>query len=127
MFASTSAIRLENTIVAFSAHTWSSGKVVHCGAGASIETACSDLFGNDGGDWIDCIADQAGMNGNFSADPLFCDPEAGDFTLRANSPCAPPGATGCGLVGALPVGCGPVSVVEETWAGIKARYRGEEP
>ena len=60
---------------------------------------------------------------NFSADPLFCDPDNGDFTIRSNSPCAPPGVTGCGLIGALGVGCGPVSVEPLSWGGIKGKYR----
>ena len=54
---------------------------------------------------------------------VICDPDAGDFTIRSNSPCAPPGLTGCGLVGALDVGCGPVSVDEASWGKIKAAYR----
>ncbi|MDY6989846.1 MAG: right-handed parallel beta-helix repeat-containing protein [Thermodesulfobacteriota bacterium] len=31
--------------------------------------------------------DFRGLNGNISADPLFMDPENGDFRLRTNSPC----------------------------------------
>ena len=85
--------------------------------------ACSDVFGTTGGDYTDCIAGQGNVAGNFSANPLFCDPEAKDFTLATGSPCAPPGVTGCGLVGALPVGCGPISVEPASWASIKARYR----
>ena len=30
-----------------------------------------DVYGNEGGDWTDCIADQLGQDGNISADPLF--------------------------------------------------------
>ena len=56
-------------------------------------------------------------------DPLFCDPESGDLYLMENSPCLPLFSKGCGLIGALGQGCGTVSVVPETWAEIKARYR----
>jgi parallel beta-helix repeat protein len=42
--------------------------------------------------------------GNFSADPLFCDPDNGDYRLQASSPCHPE-STACGVIGALPVGC----------------------
>jgi hypothetical protein len=47
-------------------------------------------------------AGQYGINGNISEDPLFCDPEAGDFTLHGDSPCAPYSAPNpeCGLIGA---------------------------
>ena len=111
---------LENTIVAFC--TGGPGLGVYDGA-VPPSVSCTDLYGNSGGDWVGCIADQAGLDGNFSADPLFCDPENGNFTIQSNSPCAPPGATGCGLIGALPVGCGPVSVESESWGRIKGRYR----
>jgi hypothetical protein len=63
---------------------------------------------------------------NFSADPLFCDPEAGDFTLHSSSPCLPgnhPDGADCGLIGALGQGCGPVSVERESWGRIKGMYR----
>jgi len=63
---------------------------------------CCDVYGNEGGDWIGCIADQYGTNGNFSLNPLFCE---GDFHLDACSPCSPDRSP-CGeLIGALDVNC----------------------
>ena len=91
--------------------------------GGSIALSCCNVVGNSGGDYVGCLAGQNGVNGNFSLDPAFCDPAAGDYTLRSDSPCAPPGVTGCGLVGALPVGCGPVSVEPASWGELKAWYR----
>jgi hypothetical protein len=68
--------------------------------------SCCNIYGNSGGDWISYIASQADSNGNFSADPLFCDTTSGDFHLQSNSPCAPANNS-CGeLIGALPVACG---------------------
>jgi hypothetical protein len=90
---------LENSIVAFN------GQDVSCGAGSG-SAFCSDVFGNLGGDWTGCLTGE-GTGSNFSADPLFCDLPGNDFGIPFNSPCAPPGVTGCGLVGAWPVGCGP--------------------
>jgi hypothetical protein len=58
-----------------------------------------------------------------SADPLFCDPSAANYYLRSDSPCTAPNSDGCGLIGALDVGCGPVAMTPETWARIKAGYR----
>jgi predicted outer membrane repeat protein len=67
--------------------------------------SCTSIYGNSGGDWISYIASQAGSNGNFSANPLFCDTASGDFHLQSNSPCAPANNS-CGvLIGALPVAC----------------------
>jgi hypothetical protein len=111
--------RLESCIVGFN------GTATYCWS-ASIAISCSDVYGNAGGDWVGCIAGRLGVDGNFSADPLFCDAEGGDFTLSAESPCLPgnhPDGVDCGLIGAFGQGCGPVSVEQETWAGIKARYR----
>jgi hypothetical protein len=66
---------------------------------------CCDVYGNAGGDWVGYIADQAGINGNFSADPLFCDTANGDLHIFNASPCAPANNS-CGvLIGALDVGC----------------------
>jgi len=68
--------------------------------------SCCNLFNNFGGDWIDSIAGQIGINGNISADPLFCDAEAGDYRIDVASLCAPAN-NDCGtLIGALGVGCG---------------------
>ncbi len=81
--------------------------------GASL--ACCDVFGNAGGDYGGTVADATGLDGNISADPLFCDATAAppELTIAALSPCAA-GASPCGgLIGALPVACvrGPDLVV----------------
>ena len=106
-----------HTIIAFS----TDGEAVYCPPGVSVTFDCCDLFGNAGGDWVGGIADQYGLNGNISADPLFCDPENGDFRLQEDSPCAP--GTECDLIGAWPVGCGPTAAEQTTWGGLKARFR----
>ncbi|MFN8177514.1 MAG: right-handed parallel beta-helix repeat-containing protein [bacterium] len=112
---------LDHTIVAFN----EGGEAVYTYLDSPPPTlSCCDLFGNAYGDWTRGIADQATLRGNFSADPLFCDAAGGVWTLHSTSPCAPPGITGCGVVGALEVGCGgAVSVEPFTWARIKGAYR----
>lgn len=60
---------------------------------------------------------------NFDADPLFCG--LSNYYLRNDSPCAPgnhPDGYDCGLIGPLPVGCGPVNVEMKSWGAIKALY-----
>ena len=90
---------LVNTIIAFS----SQGQAVaRYATDCNPTLACSNLYDNAGGDWVGCIAGQAGTNGNISEDPLFCNVTYKDFTLREDSPCA---QASCGLMGALPVGC----------------------
>jgi hypothetical protein len=65
---------------------------------------CCDLWGNEGGDWVDGIAPQYGTNGNISADPLFCDPSSLELSLDRASPCLPPN-TDCEQIGAWGIGC----------------------
>jgi hypothetical protein len=45
----------------------------------------------------------APLDQNLVVDPLFCDPQAGDYHVQASSPCAPTGPYG--QIGALGVGC----------------------
>jgi hypothetical protein len=55
---------------------------------------------------------------NIVADPLFCDFENGDYTLRADSPAAPLNSyPGCGLIGAFGVGCGEPATVPAATGG----------
>jgi hypothetical protein len=61
---------------------------------------------------------------NFTADPLFCSESS--YYLRHDSPCAPgnhPDGANCGLIGPLPVACGPVHIEAKTWGAVKAIYR----
>lgn len=99
-----SVTTMERTIVSFSPQ----GEAIVVEDEGSMTLTCCDLYGNAGGDWIGSIADQYGINGNISRDPLFCDAGSHDFTLQAISPCAPfsnPNPE-CDLIGAWPVACG---------------------
>ncbi|MCH8027473.1 MAG: right-handed parallel beta-helix repeat-containing protein, partial [candidate division Zixibacteria bacterium] len=100
--SNSSSPSVENTVIAFN-----SGPHIVCGDETSVPTlSCCDVFGNEGGDWVGCIAGQEGINGNFSLDPLFCDTATADYHIDQYSPCVPPFSS-CGvLIGALGVGCG---------------------
>jgi hypothetical protein len=122
VYVENSTALIATSILAFNR----SGPAVGCGVGAEPTFTCSDLFGNAGGDWIECIADQYGADGNFTADPLFCGPDFGDFTLRSDSPCLPgnhPDGYDCGLIGALGEGCGGTAVERTTWGSVKSMFR----
>lgn len=111
---------LENVIISGG----STGEAIRCDRLANAVISCSDVFGNSGGDWVGCIASYAGIDGNIAADPRFCDPEAEDWQICEESPCAPDQAGDCGLIGALDVGCAcPIAVEPATWGRIKANYR----
>ena len=96
---------------------------VDCSAGGHAALVCCDVFGNEGGDWEGCLADQAGISGNLSENPLFCDYPLGDLTLHGNSPCAPGSNPECSLIGAWPVSCPDTQVERTTWGAVKAMFR----
>jgi predicted outer membrane repeat protein len=110
---------LHGCIVSFSA----SGRGIYGAAGARPSLCCSDVVGNSGGDYGGTVSDQAGLCGNISEDPLFCDPGVDDLRVQVDSSCAPENNI-CGvLIGAHPVGCGTVAVRPTTWGAIKATHR----
>ncbi len=113
---------IENTIIAFSTQ----GEGVLPSAGSTVEFACTDLYGNAGGDWIPEISSSYGVDGNISEDPIFCDAQNADFHLAEDSPCAPfsPPNPECDLIGAWPVACGSTPVVGTSWGGIRMLFRG---
>jgi hypothetical protein len=77
------------------------------------QLVCCDVYGNETGDWSNCISGQGGAASNFSADPLFCDQYPGDLVLKSQSPCAPAQSL-CGeRVGALDVACIATATDEE--------------
>jgi hypothetical protein len=122
----TADVVLENVIMAYGGL----GPAVYCwpSTEGSPVLSCCNVYGNDGGDWVGCIAEELGVNGNFSACPSFCGADLGDLHLCDGSPCAPgnhPYGYDCGLVGALGVGCacGPSRVEPTTWGSIKSIYR----
>jgi hypothetical protein len=113
---------VENSIIAFSTQ----GEAVWCDQGGPMVLRCSNVFANSGGDWVGCIAGQAGASGNISMDPLFCDRAAGDLTLQAGSPCLPgnhPSGENCGLIGALAQGCATTATEATSWGEIKGLFR----
>lgn len=90
---------LDNCIIAFGL----GGDGVWCWDETStVSLTCCDVFGNEDGDWVGSIADQYGINGNISADPLFCDREGGDFRVASCSPCL---RGACVQIGAFGQGC----------------------
>lgn len=98
---------IANTVIAFN----SESEAVYCAYDHLNDTlivpefSCTDIYGNELGDWIAGIADQQGQNGNFSRDPVFCDSVFADFHLGLGSPCIPD-SNDCGvLIGAFDVGC----------------------
>jgi hypothetical protein len=118
------SVLIENTVIAFGG----GGGAVCCLGAPAPEIACTNIYGNTGGDWTDCIAGQHGVNGNFSADPKFCDTLSGYFWVEECSPCLPgnhPDEHDCeGIIGAYGAGCVCGAATERTtWGAIKSIYR----
>lgn len=96
-------VELSNCVV--SQNSSSSGPFYSAASGATFTLACSDVWGNEGGDWVGPIAGQLGLDGNISADPRFCDADNDDYALREDSPCLPENNDCRTLIGALGLGC----------------------
>jgi hypothetical protein len=95
-------VSIENNIVA---DATGSG-LYFSGSPSNLATGCNDAW-NTTPPFEGCVPSPT----DFSADPRFCDPSAGDYTIAANSPCAPENSpVGCGLIGAYGVGCGVIGV-----------------
>ncbi len=88
--------------------------------GSFLEHSCNVFWDNSHGDYSAWITPPPP---DIVADPLFCDVGVLDFTVHANSPCAPGGSPGCGAIGAWAVGCGMVSIESKSWGRIKALYK----
>jgi len=101
MLEGSSLLHLDNTIIAFCPE----GEAVGFGENyrTDVTFACSDIFGNVGGDWVGGgLPGQYGVDGNISADPQFCDAAGGDLYLSSTSPCL---YDSCGQIGAFVQGC----------------------
>lgn len=89
---------LERTLIAFNLNPYEGS--VYCEDTSGYDITCCDVWGNMGGDWVDCIAGEDEDNDNLHEDPLFCDAPAGDFNLQEGSLCLPYG-TPCSGIGAF--------------------------
>ncbi len=95
-------------------------------AGCPITMECCDVYNTTGGDFVECLAGLEGVDGNFSAAPLYCGQWWGGYGIEWYSPCAPgnhPDGVDCGTIGAGWVGCGPPAAEPSTWGTIKSIYR----
>jgi Right handed beta helix region/FlgD Ig-like domain len=101
--ADDASIAVDASVLAFA----TAGEAVACAGNAAVTLSCSDVYGNAGGDWVGCIAAQAGTDGNRSADPLFCDLAGDDDRVTLpDSPCLAAN-NACGVaIGTGSAGCG---------------------
>lgn len=111
--SASSLVSVSRSIIAYSTR----GTAITCDGGGIADLSCSDLFGNAAGDYVNCVQNQNGQDGNLSVNPLFCNLGSDDIHLSDLSPCLPENNS-CGqLMGAQGVGCGnPIVLVSVTTA-----------
>ncbi|MCK4548173.1 MAG: right-handed parallel beta-helix repeat-containing protein [Candidatus Eisenbacteria sp.] len=97
-------ITLEANIVVLSL----GGGGIYCWTAAEVELLRNDVWNNTGGDYGGVCVEPGvpDPNGNFSADPLFCDGGAGNYCLQVLSPAVSAsgdtlGAFSCGCKGSV--------------------------
>jgi len=95
------------------------GSAVELINGATVAGGCNVFWDNPDGEALGYTLAPTDRILN----PLFCDPDSGNFDLAENSPCVPALSEGCGQIGARGEGCGTISVEAQSWGAIKARYR----
>jgi hypothetical protein len=81
---------------------------------------CNDSWGNDV-NWKG--PDLEGVDGNFSLQPFYCDPDAGNFKVASNSPLMPTQNSCFTAIGAFGNGCLLLSLEPMSWGAVKSKYR----
>jgi predicted outer membrane repeat protein len=85
-----------------------SGEAIYCDNSSDSYIPslwCTDIYGNAGGDWVGCIADQYSSSGNISEDPMFCCAPRGNLRIDHWSPCQACSEGGGNLIGNHGTGC----------------------
>ena len=95
-----SSVLLDACTIAFN-----DGPLVSCDGQSSVDMECSLMWGNAGGDYVDCFSGLEQVNDNLWDNPWLCDWEAGDLTLYDISPCLPENNVCNVLIGAHSQGC----------------------
>ncbi len=116
MLMANSSLRLDSCIVAFNTgeNTNSLPIAADTFPNTLLAISCSNLYGNENGDWAGLVDSLETLYNNFSLDPQFCGRSVGNYLLQEDSPCRPE-LSPCGsLVGALPVEPGCNSCCEGT-------------
>jgi len=95
---------------------------------SNVTIECNDVWNPEGSRYSG-IGDQTGVNGNISADPLFCGVAgSGNYYLQWNSPCAEPNVpAACSghYMGCFPVLC-TVGTKDQSWGSMKSLFDGKK-
>ena len=111
----TATLNISNCLITFN----SRHAVRDYGTG-TITISGSNVYGNAEGNYEGDIAGSGGSGGNLSVDPLYCDAESWDFSLRGDSPCTAGNAPNLEQMGAFGVGCAAPSIFSDVSGSIAA-------
>lgn len=120
LYLNTSSPDIQNNISAFNigGAAFANGMALNA---APASLSCNDVFSNANAQYSG-VADPTGTDGNISADPLFCDVVAYNYSIANNSPCAPAQTGACGLIGAFGTNCGGSPVPDENPGTVPAVF-----
>lgn len=85
--------------------------------GCEVSSDCNIWWGNPGGNFLSLVLGAHDV----VADPEFCDTTNCDVAVNGSSPAV--NNEHCGLIGAETVGCGFTATENESWGGIKRKFR----
>jgi predicted outer membrane repeat protein len=115
---------IDQTIIAFSTQ----GGAAICMGPIQPVVECTDVYGNVGGDWENCLLPSSPPSfDNLNVDPLFCREEyyPAPYTLHGDSECLETNNPACGRIGAWGEYCPNTGIAPEitSWSTIKGLYR----
>jgi hypothetical protein len=111
IYSTNSRVEVVRSVIAFNGD---GGTIWFDETNGELSLECTNIYANAGGDWEGPVENQGLTNGNFSADPLFCDHASGNLNLQGNSPCTPPGNECAAQIGAFGIGC----VITDVQVGV---------
>ncbi len=76
------------------------GTSIYVSESLSLTIECTDIWGNEGGNWVGRISDFANQNGNFSLDPQY---STEYYNINSSSPCASSNNSCNILIGAMEI------------------------
>lgn len=92
--------KVQNSLVAYNLL----GGIYYGGTNSSL-VSCSDVFGNTGDGNYSGSKSFSGLNGNISANPLFCNAAAGNYSVDMASPCVAANNSCYKWIGSTRKGC----------------------
>lgn len=105
------------------AFSYQGGAFIHGGGGDLPDIACTNIFGNVGGDWTGALHGMQVLSGNMEVDPQFCgNLGTWDYRLQSDSQCAWENNSCSENIGAFGAECGASASAETSWSEVKSLY-----